>query len=732
MREKIAHFTKTPRQRSLLAVSIALFSGALVADEGVSEDDDLWDISPEDIGQMRVTSISTGTETPTDKAASIVTVITSEDIEAMGARDIDEILETVPGMHVTRNPITYTPKYSVRGITSTYGAQTLILINGIPISSLYVGHPSLVWGGMPVKSIAKIEVIRGPGSALHGADAFAGVINITTKGAKDIPKGTAGITAGSFDSKGGWVSYGDRNSAVDIGFTLEYNKTNGFDETVKADSQSLFDAITGTNASLAPGGVNTGKEMIDMRLELSQDAWIFRTGYQGRQKLETGAGVAQAINPEGQFSGDRINTDFTYFFDDLAPNWKVSARASYYYSDQQVDKNNVLFPAGSNTVFPLGTFASEPLFPGGVIGNPEYREEQARLNIDSQFYGFKNHIIRLGAGYFWGDIYEVTEQKNFGDTILPNGTILPLTPRPGGLEEVGDTAEAFLIEKDRTSGSLYIQDEWLFADNWALTTGVRYDDYSDFGDTINPRLALVWATTESITTKFLYGRAYRAPSIVELFVTSNPVTLGNPDLTPETIDTYEIGFSQQIATNLSYSANVFYYDIDNFISFVLDTSTGAQQAQNIVQRKGRGVEYEMLYQPLAHVKLLGNYAFQKSTNSDTSKDVGETPNHTVYLRAEWEVISDLHFNTQLNWIGEQKRAEGDNRSDVPDYTTVSFTLRKNNLVPGMDISLIVQNAFDADVYEASPPPSAPFPVAFVPNDFPMAGFAIYGQAQYTF
>ena len=717
----------------LLAFSIALASGSVLAnDDPFGGEDSLWDMSPEELGEMRVTSISSGSETPTDKAASMVTVITSDDIEAMGARDLDEVLETVPGLHVGRNPITNMPKYNFRGITSTYTPQALTLINGIPVSSLYLGHPSLVWGGMPLKAVEKVEVIRGPGSALYGADAFAGVINITTKGAKDIPKGTVGITAGSFDSKGGWVSYGNRETAIDVGFTLEYNETNGYDETVKADAQSLLDTITGTSASIAPGSINTGKEMIDMRLELGQEEWVFRLGYQGRDNVEVGAGVASALSPSSRFSSDRINTDFTYNFNNLSPDWNVSARASYYYNDQQVEKNNILFPAGTNTVFPLGTFPAEPLFPDGAIGNPEFREEQARFNLDSQFTGFDNHIVRVGAGYFWGDIYEVTEQKNFGDTVLPDGTVLPLTPRPGGLEEVGDTAEAFLPEKDRTNTSLYIQDEWLFADNWALTTGIRYDDYSDFGDTVNPRAALVWATTDSITTKFLYGRAFRAPSIAELFVTSNPVTLGNPDLDPETIDTYEIGFSQQLSRELLYSANIFYYEIDDFISFVLDTSSGAQQAQNVGQRKGRGFEYEISYKATQSLKLLGNYAYQKATNKENSKDIGETPNNTVYARAEWEVFSDWHFNTQVNWIGEQKRAEGDNRSNVPDYATVDFMLRKDNIIPDLDMSLSVKNAFDENVYEASPPPAAPFPVAYIPNDLPGAGISIYGEVQYSF
>jgi iron complex outermembrane receptor protein len=682
----------------------------------------LWDLSLEELLNVRITTIASGSETPLDKAAAVVTVISSEDIEAMGARDIEEVLETVPGMHISKNPVVYIPKFNIRGITSTHTAQTLILINGIPISSLYLGHPSLTWAGMPVKGIKKIEVIRGPGSALYGADAFAGVINISTKGAKDIQGGTVGASGGSFGSKGGWVSYGNTESDINIGFTLEYNATDGFEETIEEDAQTLLDTITDTTASLAPGPVNTGKKMIDMRLELAQEEWTFRLGYQGRDDAETGAGVAQALSPTALFSSDRINTDFTYSFNNLSPGWALNSRLSYYYNDQQAETDNILFPAGTNTIYPLVP-PNAPAFPDGAIGNPEFREEQARINFDAQYTDLQDHIISLGAGYFWGDIYEVTEQKNFD---------FALNPRPGGLEEVADTTEAYLPEEDRTNRSLYLQDEWQFKDNWVLTSGIRYDDYSDVGETVNPRLALVWATTDSITTKFLYGRAFRTPTIAELFIGGNPVSQGNPDLDPETIDTYELALSHQVSSDLHYSANIYYYDIDDFIAFVPEPITGVLITQNIDKIKGRGFEYEMSYQALSNLRVLGNYAYQKSTNKTTSSDVGETPHHTLYLRSEWTVADAWRLNTQLNWVGTQDRAFGDSRPKVPSSTTVDFILGKGNILPELDVALTIRNAFDEDVFEASPPASAPFTTPFVPKDFPMAGRSIYGELSYRF
>lgn len=719
MRKTDAGQRTRPIKHTLLALSIALFASNVVADDSPFDgDDSLWEIDPEALGQIRVTSLATGTETPLDKAAAVATVITEADIIAMGARDIEEVLETVPGMHISRNPIDYTPKYNIRGITSAYGAETLILINGIPISSLYLGTPSFVWAGMPVKAIKKIEVIRGPGSALYGADAFAGVINITTKSADDIPKEEAGFSSGSFDTKSAWVSYGNRNTLVDIGFTLEYSETDGFKEPINADTQTFFDAITGTSASLAPGETNTGKQMIDMRLELNQKDWVFHLGYQGRDKVESGAGIAEALSPSTEFSSDRLNSDFSYTFSNLIKGLEVKATTSYYYNDQQAEKNNIVFPEGTNVFYPIAPPPALPLFPNGLIGNPEFREEQARFNIDSEYNEIDRHIIRVGVGYFWGDIYETTEQKNF---------FADLTPRPGGLEEVADTAEVFLPEKDRTNTSMYIQDEWLFADNWAFTSGIRYDDYSDFGDTVNPRSALVWATTDSITTKLLYGRAFRAPTINELFVTSNPVNLGDEDLDPERIDTYELALSQQVSSKLRYSVNIFHYEVEGLISLA-NIGGGAKQWRNTSDFKGNGVEFELDYEVSKQLRMLANYAHQKTKEKESNDDLGETPNDKIYLRSEWRVDNKWLLSPQLNWVGSQKRAPSDTRTEsVPHYTTIDLTLRRFNVVKDFDISLLIRNMFDRDIYEPSLSPGIN-----IPGDYPMAGRSIYGEIAYQF
>lgn len=682
--------------RKLLPLLLLASSAQLYADSQL-EGSGLWDMSLEELGHVRLTSIASGTQTPLDKAAAVATIITEDDIIAMGATDLDEILETIPGLHVGRSDQALAGKYNIRGITSSFNAQTLVLINGIQITNLVFGNRGNAWAGMPVKSIIRIEVIRGPGSAMYGADAFSGVINIVTKDRKDINGTHAGTRVGSFNTHAGWLEHGGTYNEFDIAFTLEYESTDGQQEIIEAD------AFGNT------GPVSTMTDMIDARFDLAYKNSHLRLGFQDRSNIGTGVGVLPLLDPHGRFSSQRFNADYTYTQENLSRYWGIEGRLSYYLDTQEVEEDILLAP-------PL---AFGPGFPDGFIGNPGFKEENVRFDFSSIYQGFDNHIIRLGTGFFWGDIFETTETKNFNRDN---------SPRVGGLEDVSDTAEVWLPEKDRTNYHIFAQDEWLLAKNWQLTTGIRYDHYSDFGDTTNPRLALVWATTDAITTKLLYGRAFRAPSIAELFVTSNPVSLGDANLDPETIDTFEFAWSHQVSSALNYTANTYYYKIEDLITLVQKGSN--KQWQNTSKRTGHGAEIEINYQATENLRLLTNYAYQKSKDEDKSDDVGDAPNHQLYARAEWRIENKWIISPQLNWVGEQKRTPEDllRTKNVDHYSTVDLTIKQLNVVEKLDITFSIRNLFDRDVIEPSPISS----IGGVASDHPMAGRSIYTEIAYQF
>lgn len=683
-------------------------------------------------GSEEMVSIASGYKQPISKAPSIATVITAADIKEIGATDIDEALETVPGLHVERSTTGYNPIYTFRGMFSDDNQQVLMMINGIPITNSFVGDRGQIWGGMPVQDIARIEVVRGPGSAVYGADAFAGVINIITKTKQDINGSQVGGRAGSFDTYDGWVLHGDDLGGFDVAMAVEYHKTDGSKQIIGADQQTLFDKQFGTNASLAPGPVSLSRDNLDARLDVARGDWRFRGGLQHRENWGNGAGVAQALDSVNRYGSDRYNADLTYHNANFADNWDISTQISYLQTSQALEKDLTLFPAGTTLpIGPNGQIGQGPLvtFPNGYIGDPENWERHARINQTVIYSGFQRHRLLGGIGFNYDSLYKANVSQDFG--INPyTGALIPFMPGVP-VVNVSGTSATYIPTSDRKVEFVFLQDEWKFINDWNLTAGIRYDHYSDFGSTINPRVALVWQARYDLTTKLMYGSAFRAPSFNELYVINNPAFLGNPGLKPETMKNIELGFDYKPIDKLRFGLNFFTYQWKNIIIFEHDSNATTSTARNRGIQDGYGSELEVEWKALDVLRFVGNYAYQKSQNQMFDHDAGNTPHHQFYLRANWEFLPNWIMSPQAKWIIGRSRSYGDNRQSMSDYTWVDMTLRRQNLLNQFEIAFSVRNLFNVAASEPSLVGSPNMPVA-IPNDLPLAPRSFYGEIRINF
>ncbi len=661
-------------------------------------------------GDQELISIATGSAQPISKAPAVASVITAKDIKEMSARDLDDVLETVPGLHVSYSPVGYNPIYTFRGIYSGQNPQVLVLINSIPITNLFNGNRSQVWGGMPVESISRVEVIRGPGSAIYGADAFAGVINIVTKNASEINGTNFGTRYGTFNTKEAWFLHGGNYGGFDFAFMAEVKSTDGHDEDVDSDLQNLLDlpppAGFGTSASLAPGSTNNNRDNIDLRLDIRKQNWMFRGGLQRRRNLEVGFGVGAALDSNAEYESDRWNADLTYHNVEFTENLDVQAQISFFNTSQEVDENTILFPPGA--FFPpapaLGPFAD------GVIGNPEVWERHWRFNFTTLFTGLEDHAIRFGSGYTHSEIYRVKESVNF----------LPFAP--GMLIDISDTPFVFLPEKHRDNKYGFIQDVWSFANDWEFTFGLRYDDYNDFGDTWNPRAALVWSARYDTTVKLLYGQAFRAPSFAEFRNQNNPIALGNTELDPEEIETLELAIDFRPMEELRLGANIFYYEWDDIIRFVPDPPPALTlTAQNIGEQEGYGFEFEFEWMPVKDLSVTGNYAFQDSEDKDSNEDAGNAPHHQIYARANWEFLPKWYLAPEFNYVIDRDRPPGDTRDELDDYQVFDLTLRSSAFSDQWEFALGVRNLFNSSPEE---PTDAGLNIS---NDLPLERRSVFAE-----
>jgi iron complex outermembrane receptor protein len=663
-------------------------------------------------GDKSTVSIATGTRQSLRRAPAVATVITAEDIAAMGATDLDEVLETVPGVHVSRNVQAYTPLYTIRGIYSDLNPQTLVLQNGVPMTTLLVGNRGVIWGGLPLDNVARIEIIRGPGSALYGADAFAGVINIITKGAADTPGTEFGVRAGSFKTRDGWVQHGGKVGPLDVAAYVRFGKSDGFKETITADAQTGLDALFGTHASLAPGPVNTGYDAIDAGLDVAYGRLRARAGYKLRDDLGTGPGIAGALDPVGKLRSERIHGDLTWSDMELGRDWRMTLTGSYFQYVQRLP--------GPVQLFPPGAFGGS--FPNGVFGSPNTWERQLRTSAVVNYTGAAGHNLRLGLGHDDLDMYRTQEFKNF--TVSAIG--LPV-PTPGGALIEFPVDDSFIAPHRRQVNYAYVQDEWNIAKDWTLTGGVRRDQYSDFGGTTNPRIALVWDASLELTAKVLYGSAFRAPSFNEQYGV-NPVASGNPSVRPETIKTLETALQWQANKDLQFNMSVFRYEMEDIIRTTPNPAPAPGSTfQNAGAQRGHGAELEFVWDARRSVRFTGHYAYQRSTDKATGADAGYTPHHHFYARSDWTFASGWLLSGQLNHVADRKRTADDPRPPVADYTTLDLTLRSNRGKQAWELAGSVRNLFNADVREPSLAPGAS-----LPNDLPMPRRSLYLQAAYRF
>ncbi|MCU7835712.1 MAG: TonB-dependent receptor [gamma proteobacterium symbiont of Taylorina sp.] len=708
----------------------------------------MQEISLEGLYELPIIDIATGTAVPKEKAPAVTSLITANDIKAMGALTIDEVLEAVPGLHVVPSTLSrLNPVYSFRGLYTGFNPQVLFMLNGHRIvGDLYSGGFSFL-GRLNIENISRIEVVRGPGSAIYGADAFAGVINIITKSAQELDGFHAGIRGGSNNTQNFWAQYGgDLGNQWQMALNLElFKQDSDTSRMISSDAQTTFDNLFGSSASLAPGYLEDRFESTTYNIHINNPNW--KIGLDGVIKRDNGigAGAAQALDYQGFDDYDQYLFSLGYQNKDWLTDWDFESKFSYYYSESKPVFN--LFPAG--TVLPVGNdgniftphngvgclTANIPeigcvtTFTDGYLGNPHTKNTMPEIQATALFEGLKNHQMRFNLGLRKEKFEASSATQNFGPGVLDSET-LNGSPNPvlvdGSLTDVTGTAYTFSPDVDRTVKYLSLQDEWNFNIDWTLTLGVRYDDYSDFGSTTNPRAALVWTPTARLTTKILYGEAFRAPSFSELYSQNNPVVLGNENLDPETIKTTELAFNYEITPDLMTDLNVYHYKTKDMVEFVANAD-GSKTAQNNKSLTGKGVEIEANWIINNKWKLLANYAFQSTEDDKTNQQVEYVPKQQLYLDARYQFLPEWELSSQLNWVGDRERAIGDTREDIKDYALVNLTLRRSRFSFGdgaknWEFAASIKNLLDENAYEPSD--------GSIADDYPLNERRFYAEIRY--
>jgi len=686
---------------SILSITLALvFSMTISAfangdNLGFSKDEERL-FESMDLLELLETDIATGTPLQQKFAPAVTSIVTAEEIRKNGARTLHEALENVPGLHMyPARAFAMKQNISIRGIHTLINPQVMILIDGVPLRTNYYGNPAMMFS-LSTAVIHRIEVIRGSGSALYGADAYAGVINVVTKKWKNIDD-QAGFRYGSFDTYEAWVNKRAEVGEAVVGLSLSLTNSNGDDGRIV-----YKDAFSASPASLAPGSLSTGYDTMYMHADVTYKDFELNVLGDYSEDIGVGAGAAQILDNRGHIERYSLIADLKHTNKTLLNDTTI--KSGLTYSTYEITPHYYVHPAGA--VLPFGTF------PDGTLLIPTLRETNLQLYSSAIYSGIEKHTIHGGIGYATGKAY-TKHLANFGPGAIAQGTLTDVTRTPFG----------YMNDESRDNYYAFIQDEYTINDTLGLTAGVRYDHYDDFGSTVNPRLALVWQAAEDVTVKTMYSRAFRAPAFNELYLKGNPLSLGNPNVDPEKIDTYEIALNYRgpIHTKL----NVFYYKATDLMDYVNDPKPATTRTvQNSKDQDGYGLELELEYKINKELNLRGNYAYQHSEDAYTNVKVADAPVHQAFAQVQYHPDLNWNINTQYHYIGKRHRSIGDTREAMGSDSLVNLTIERRNILRDLDLLGSARNLFDVDYREPSD--------GKIAEDYPMMGRYLFVEVRYKF
>ncbi len=610
-----------------------------------------------------------------DKTIATVTTITQKEISNMGARNLLDVLKVMPGFGVTQSK--YGPRQiEVRGVKTDFSEKVLFMLNGHPLDSMLQTASSVFsYDDLPVGTIKRIEIVRGPGSALYGANAFSAVVNIITQNAKDLDGFHAAAAGGSFGTQQYRASWGKQfDNTFEAALHFNFTDTDGIKAPLYTDS---------TRSTL--GKSQLTETRYDFEWQLGYQDFKFEGRYIQKKK-GTFFGITETL------SDGRAKMDHENYFLKLSRRWNITDR---FTIDTQLFHD--FFLGNEKWQLAPNTF----LFAG-------YKDTRYGSEVQANYA--ISDTQRLIAGFSYAR--ELHDELDVG-----TGVDSPTSPAP-------HTS----ADKKRSRWGVYAQDVWDPFKDLHLTLGVRYDHYNDFGGTLNPRVGLNWEFIKDYSLKFSYGTAYRAPSFIELASINNPVLKGNSNLTPELVKTLEGGIIAHPILGLTMQATYYYTDIKKVISTVPVPTATFSQYENTGQIAVQGVEGEIRYDFTGDLRgsyLSANSVWQRGIQE--GRQLADVPRYRTNLIANWAIDDTWSAFAHTLIKSRTLRNLGDTRPNVAGYTTVDLGIfGKNIFNQKIDVGFNVYNLFDKRYYDPSPQN-----LSFA-GDFQAAGISFFGHVDVHF
>ncbi|MDH4320421.1 MAG: TonB-dependent receptor [Desulfobulbaceae bacterium] len=641
----------------LILASLIFLPPALAGQPGTNAR--LDQLGLEDLNEITIVTAAKR-EQCISQVAAAASVITHEQIRRYGYRTLGEALSRVSGM--TGSSDRNYSYLGVRGFSlpGDYNTRILLLVDGHRANCAMYDQASMDEGfPVDIESIERIEIVKGPGSALWGSNALFAVVNIITRQGSDMNGWRLLTELGSNRQRKGHLEYGRLfGNGLMLAGAVSGLDTDGergvyFQEIDQpAFHNGLAQDVDGETAY--KGYLNLSFK--ELQLHFAQST---------RDKTVPSAAWDTAFNDPAAYTRDQYTMLDASIEHDIDParNGRIFARLSHDAYEYRGD-----YPYHEN---------------GGWDGVRILNKDSG---TDKQWGGEIRYTftpltgLTLITGFEYTDVYEL-RQHNYD--AAPNYALHL------------DTGDA---DNDYNTRSVYLQGEYPLTASLRLLGGLRTDHYSTFGEQTSPRAALLYSPSLATTLKLLYGEAFRAPNDYERNYDDGIVMISNTGLKPETIKTWEVVCEQNLGRRLKLTTSLFRFELENLIGQE-NIGGNLQYRNNNGTIRSDGFE---LHLEASHDNGLTAYASlacteTKNLATDTALD------NSAALQAAAGISLPLwekRFYLSPEFLYLSHRTSSATGKRLAASTLCNLSLTSGTFLADIDLSLNIYNLFDTHILQS--------------------------------
>jgi outer membrane receptor for ferrienterochelin and colicins len=607
---------------------------------------DLSDLDLEQLMQITVEGASLHEQSLQDAPAS-VTIITQEEIRKYGYRTLGEALSSARGIYTVSDR---TFEYGgVRGFSlpGDFGERFLVLVNGHNMADNILNESSRFAQDFPLDMnlIKRIEIIRGPSSALYGSSGIFLTINVVTFSPEELKTTEA---RAEVDSLGEKKFQATTSMALGRGVMLLLSGSL-FNDSGQHSIYFPEDNSPATNNGYAID--MNGEKGYHLFGELTWHGWNVTALFGMRDEILPISFGPTIFNDRGTRVLDSRNFIEAAYTHDFDPSRSLQWRISY---DSYRFSGIYHYPPDSST---------------GVV-------EDNRDSFHGDWVGTQL-TYRFPVPHF-GTLTVGTSARFDLRALMQNFDVEP-------------TYRQFLNVDERDKQfAIFAQDEYDLTAKWKLNLGARFDYSVLQRNFISPRAALIYQPSAKVSYKFLYGRAFRNPSPFELYYAVATTSLANPSARPERADTFEVDVERKLTSKLNAQVSVYRYDLNDLIVAVF-TPSGLLQYQNSADIHASGVEAELNGHPSPWLEFVASWAVQRAVYAAPTYPLVNSPGQIGKLHFSAPLFTNrFSFSSGIQYMGSRQTDAG---ATLPPVFLADITLASKRLPGNMQMQAGVRNAF---------------------------------------